>query len=190
MSGSFSSSVLRAKDLGLIKEVVYRTKQFVADINPPVLSDVAVRVIQAQLYCQEFALYLQYSPSDQAHAYQVFHMLKAADYTNPHLLTAALLHDIGKAQYKITVWDRVWPVLVKKLMPSLFHQWGEAEPVGWKRPFVIIKQHPTWGAIMTEEIGTHPTAVSLIRRHQDKLTQILTEEDKLLSLLQWADDQN
>ena len=174
----------------MLNEVVYRTRQFITDINPPALTEQAKQDIAEQLSVRERDLYYQYSLSDQAHTYQVFKMLQSAGHTNQHLLTAALLHDIGKSQYRISVWDRVWPVLVKKIAPNVYYRWGNAEPTGWKRPFVIIKQHPDWGADMTEVIGTHPTAVSLIRRHQDKINQIQTEEDQLLSLLQWADDQN
>ncbi|MEM7334801.1 MAG: HD domain-containing protein [Chloroflexota bacterium] len=174
----------------MFKEVVYRTRQFAADINPSLLSDVAVREIKAQLSEKESRLYFRYSLSDQDHAYKVYKMLREAGHAHPHLLTAALLHDIGKSRYTITVWDRVWPVLVKKIFPSLYHQWGEAEATSWKRPFVIIKKHPDWGAEMATSVGSHPTVISLICRHQDKLNQIETEEDQLLSLLQWADDQN
>ena len=170
--------------------MVYRTRQFVADIHPTLLSEQAVREIESQLSTRESALFFQYSLSDQAHAYEVFKMLREAQLTQPNLLTAALLHDIGKARFKITVWDRVWPVLVKKVAPSLFHLWGESEPIGWKRPFVIIKKHPVWGAKMAQDAGAHPTAVSLIRRHQDQITEIQTEEDQLLAYLKWADDQN
>ena len=44
---------------------------------------------------------------------------------------------------------------------------------------------------MVEAVGSSALVVSLVRRHQDDLAETdTTEEDELLSLLQWADDQN
>lgn len=174
----------------VIKEVTYRTKQFLTDINPPELSETEWEEIGRWLSSRERALFEQYSQSDQAHAFSVLCTLRQAGHHQPQLLAAALLHDIGKSRFRISVWDRVWPVLLKKAFPALYQKWGDAKPVGWKRPFVIIKQHPEWGAKMATEVGSHPQTVSLIRRHQDKLGKIETEEDELLAHLQWADNQN
>lgn len=174
----------------LVREVIYRTGQFWADIFPSQLSGGAWKEIEGQLTAVEQSLFNQYAPADKMHVYAVFRTLKVAGHQNPHLLTAALLHDVGKARYTLSVWDRVWPVLLKKIAPSLYEKWGDEEPTGWKRPFVIIKQHPEWGAKMAEEAGSHEIVVSLIRRHQVKLNETRSEEDHLLSLLQWADDKN
>ena len=46
-------------------------------------------------------------------------------------------------------------------------------------------------AEMAEAAGSSALVVSLIRRHQDDLPETaLSEEDELLHILQWADDQN
>ena len=170
--------------------VIYRAQQFWKDIFPKRLSNEALIEIQKHLTAEEYALFDQYSRSDKQHVYEVLKLLQKHGHQEPHLLTAALLHDVGKARFRLSVWDRSWPVLIKKLSLQLFSRWGDSEPVGWKRPFVIIKQHATWGAEMAQKAGSHPRTVSLINRHQDKLDAISTEEDRLLSLLQWADDQN
>lgn len=174
----------------MFKALRYRTTQFWADIRPLQLTPAEWSEIKSVLSASELALFEQYSLADQAHGYQVLRTLRDAGHEQPQLLVAALLHDIGKSRFVMSVWDRVWPVLLKKIVPTLYQKWGDGEPLGWKRPFVVIKQHPEWGAIMAEKAGCHETAVALIRRHQDKVSIIETEEDKLLSLLQWSDNQN
>lgn len=171
-------------------KIFYRARQFWLDITPKPLSDSALVEIQAHLTAAEYDLFKEYEKSDQQHAYQVMRQLKQNEYINEELLTAALLHDVGKSRFKLSVWDRVWPVLVKKMAPNLYRRWGAAAPTGWKRPFVVINQHPAWGAEMARAVGSHPVVVSLIQRHQETLSSIKTEEDQLLSLLQWSDNQN
>ena len=173
-----------------MQQILYRLTQFWLDLFPAMLGEQEQKVIKDSLSRSEYELFLKYSKSDQYHAYRVFKMLEDANHLDPDLLTAALLHDIGKAKYPITILDRVWPVLVKKLSPSTYYKWGEDEGVRWKRPFAIKLQHAAWGAEMAKAAGSSETAVSLIRRHQDPLPQISTEEDQLLHWLQWSDDQN
>lgn len=172
-----------------MKKLLYRLKQFWLDLFPQRLTQQEQQEIEGQLGKRPFHLFTQYSPSDQSHAYRVFKLLKQASQTDDALLTAALLHDIGKAKYPLTIWGRVWPVVIKKLSPARYYRWGEDEVTVWKRPFAIKQQHPEWGARMAAKAGCDETAVSLIRRHQDPLPHIQTEEDRLLERLQWADDQ-
>ena len=147
-------------------------------------------VVTAVLSPTEQQLFRRFSPSDQWHSYRVAALLQAAGQTHSDLLAAALLHDIGKTRIPISVIDRSLIVLAQWLFPQRIAQWGAGEPVGWKRPFVVKMQHPEWGAQMVTEAGSRQLAVSLIRRHQDKLIEVNNEEDCLLQLLQWADDQN
>ena len=117
-------------------------------------------------------------------------MLQATGHNDPDLLVAALLHDVGKTKIDISIWHRSIIVLSYALSSRRVASWGEGEAVGWKRPFVVKAQHPAWGAEMADVAGTSSQAVSLIRRHQDVLDTAVTEEDELLCVLQWADDQN
>lgn len=151
----------------------------------------ALSEIQAQLTPAEWALFQTFPPSDQRHSYRVMAELRQAGHTHPDLLTAALLHDIGKTRLNLQVWERVWIVLAKRLLPPSVQQaWGAGAARGLKRGLVVRAQHPAWGAEMVAAAGGRPLAVELIRRHQDKGTAVVSEADKLLQLLQWADDQN
>ncbi len=150
----------------------------------------AWNLVTAVLTPSQQQLFRQFTLSDQWHSYRVATMLQEAGHTHHDLLVAALLHDIGKTKAPLSVFERSWIVLVQWFLPNRVEQWGGGEPVGWKRPFVVKMQHPEWSAQMAVQAGSTPLAVSLIRRHQDPLSEINSEEDHLLQLLQWADDQN
>ena len=155
------------------------------------LSPAEMAVVTAVLTPNELALFQRFSLSDQQHSYRVLGTLQAAGYTQSALLTAALLHDIGKTRYDLTIWERSLAVLLAMIWPQHVEHWGQEEGGRWRRPFLIKAQHPAWGADMVAAVAGDPLAVSLIRRHQDVVGETAdNEEDQLLRLLQWADDQN
>ena len=168
----------------------YRVWQFWQIVAARPFSDDALAEVSEILTEPQLALFQQFDWNDQWHSYRVMKMLQAAGHDNHDLLVAALLHDVGKTRVKVSVWQRSLIVAGHAFSAERVTKWGNSEAVGWKRPFVVKAQHPVWGAQMAEAAGTHPQAVSLIRRHQDKLETAVTEEDKLLQLLQWADDQS
>ncbi|PIE82500.1 MAG: hypothetical protein CSA11_00385 [Chloroflexi bacterium] len=139
----------------------------------------------------EFALFLRFDRGERWHSYRVMRTLQEAGHGRLELLKAALLHDVGKTQSPLSVWDRSLIVVVKKLLPGKTAVWGNHTQPGWKRPFVVKAQHPEWGAQLAAAAGSCDLVVNLIRRHQDNLTvEDTSEEDELLHLLQWADDKN
>ena len=174
-----------------MSELLYRVRQFKQAVSAPALTEAELAEIQAILSEAEFDLFLRFDRGEQWHSYQVMHTLQDAGHNQPDLLQAALLHDVGKTRSPLTVWDRSLIVAVKKVMPGKTAVWGQNNADDWKRPFVVKAQHPEWGAEMAEAAGSSEMVVSLIRRHQDDLPETDgVEEDKLLRLLQWADDQN
>ncbi|HUS94488.1 MAG TPA: hypothetical protein VMZ24_04855 [Patescibacteria group bacterium] len=107
------------------------------------------------------------------------------------LLAAALLHDVGKIHIKSKWWDRPVVVLAQALFPGKVEQWGDGDGSGWRRPFLIKKRHPDWGADYAEATSCTPLTVELIRRHQDPVNDRLgNRESDWLSLLQWSDDRS
>lgn len=174
-----------------VSDLFYRVRQFKQAVAAPELSDAQLAEIQAILSDSEFALFLQFDRGEQWHSYQVMQTLQEAGHVQPDLLQAALLHDVGKTRLPLSVWDRSLIVLMQKMMPGKTAVWGKNSADGWKRPFVVKEQHPEWGAEMVEAAGSSALVVSLVRRHQDDLVETDTSTgDKLLRLLQWADDQN
>ena len=157
----------------------------------PVDDRAAVETLTPEL----LVLFRQMRPGERQHSLNVYHMLGARGETDRRLLTAALLHDCGKARAPYWLWERVIVVLVRQFRPSAAMRWGQAEPIGWRRPFAINSQHPAWGAAMVEQAGADPTVIELIRQHQGKIDHTMSsahsaEFVRLLTALQAADDMN
>ena|SRR5260221_9082062 len=153
----------------------------------PIDEDQAAEILSPDL----LALFRRMRRSEQQHSLNVLQMLRERGQNHPALLIAALLHDVGKSFIAFHLWDRVIVVLVKAVAPESAQRWGKGLPTGWRRPFVVSFQHPTWGAEMVAAAGGDPLAVELIAIHQTQLAhepQTLTE--RLLIALQAADDAN
>jgi len=137
------------------------------------------------------SLFNRMHDSEQAHSLRVYNQLLAQGEKDTDLLVAALLHDVGKSRHPLRLYERVVVVLAKALFPEQVKQWGQGDPGGWQRPFVIAEQHPAWGAEMAAQAGASPKAVALIYRHQEKLSgKADTHEDQLLLRLQLLDEES
>ena len=135
-------------------------------------------------------------PSEQSHSLAILNQLLDQGETNNDLLTAALLHDVGKNRFPLHAWERVVIVLGKAFLPNKTKLWGQGQPSGWRRPFVVAEQHPAWSAEMAAQAGASPIAVSLISRHQDKPIlqpepeKLPDDQDILLYRLQILDNES
>ncbi|MCA9948277.1 MAG: HD domain-containing protein [Anaerolineales bacterium] len=171
--------------------ILYRAKQFFQSITAGSLSSAAQNQIESLLDPQEVELFNCYSHSDRRHAYCVLRTLQLSEHKQIDLLKAALLHDIGKTRVHLSVWERSIAVIGMKFFPQKATRWGAGKEDNWQRPFVVKARHAAWGAEMVAAAGSSTRTVNLIRRHQDIIPQRpINEEDKLLILLQWADNQN
>ena len=103
---------------------------------------------------------------DQNHSLRVFTKLQENGEEDFDLLKTALLHDIGKIRYPLSRWDRIVSVLIPALAPRLAEYWGNGDPSGIKRPFVVIAQHPKWGAEMLRDTGCSEAVVWLVENHE------------------------
>ncbi|MCB0034388.1 MAG: hypothetical protein KDE51_10230 [Anaerolineales bacterium] len=174
-------------------KILYRAGQFWRLLTARPLTAVAQKDVQAQLNLEEYLLFQRYSVGDQWHGYRVMCMLREAGHSDGDLLTAALLHDIGKTRVRFTAVERSIVSVISKVRPQMVKRWEQLElhqVKWWQRPFLVNAQQPAWSAEMALAAGSTPRAVLLMKRHQDKLNDIVTEEDQLLFYLQWADDQN
>ncbi len=155
------------------------------------LPPTAWQEIQAVLTPAECDLFQKFATGDRWHGYRVLCTLREAGHADPDLWVAALLHDVGKTRAQFTAVDRSVEAVLRLMFPRRVHRWEQGDLHSWRRPFVVRAQHADWSAEMAQAAGSSSTAVSLIRRHQDSLPSVLTNhEDRLLSYLQWADDQN
>lgn len=139
-----------------------------------------------------FPLFLKMRRGERLHSLNVLRTLQEQGYDQPALLTAALLHDVGKSRAPFYLWERVIVVLARAFTPQRAKRWGQTQaPWGWRRPFVISAQHPAWGAEMVADAGADDLVVSLIEAHQRYLTRPPEGHfECLLSALQAADELN
>jgi hypothetical protein len=126
------------------------------------------------------ALFKRMRASEQQHCLRVMDALRREGQDDPDLLTAALLHDVGKTRYPLTLFGRTSAVLITRFAPRLAERWSEGEPRGWRRPLVIARCHPA---------GASERAANLARRHQSEIVigSPASKEDRLLALLIAAD---
>jgi putative nucleotidyltransferase with HDIG domain len=179
--------------MGLTNRISYRFWQFWQALWARPISEEAWQEITELLTEAEQRLFLRLPVSARQHSYRVMKTLQAAGHERPELLAAALLHDVGKARYPVAFWDRPLVVLGPRLLPRQTVRWAAGQPKGWSRPFVVKAHHSEWGAVMAAAAGSNDMTVQLIRRHHETLDSNLlekSEESRLVSLLQWADDQN
>jgi hypothetical protein len=141
---------------------------------------------------EQLDLFTQLQPSEQVHSLRVMRALQNQGENHPDLMVAALLHDLGKIRYPLRLWERILIVLANIFCPHKVEVWGNGNPRSWRRPFVIAKQHPLWGAELALGVNTSALTASLIRRHQTKLSENSSNslEDQLLIRLQSADNRH
>jgi len=164
----------------------YRVRQFFRAWTAEVPEEERRRAVQA-LSPAARSLFSRQHRSDQRHALDVHHLLRQRGYTEPSLLEAALLHDVGKAAAKLKPRHRALIVLMGRLWPGLLDRLSAGDGDGWRRPYVVHAHHPKIGARWAEKVGCASLTVSLIRRHHERVTNGNSEEDRLLAALQAAD---
>jgi len=168
----------------MLSRLAYRARQF-WNALPRSLPRVDTGVLLPHLSSSQIVLFRRMHSAEQIHAWQVLNRLTDSGLTNPHLLTAALLHDVGKILVPLSLADRVVIVLGKRFFPRRVQKWSESSPTGLRRPFVTAVQHPAWGADLVEQTGASPQTVAFIRHHHDA-----PRDDPLLIALQKADNES
>ena len=178
--------------MSIVARGAYRTRQFWQALRARPLSQEARRHVAQVLNAAQVALFETQTHAGQQHGYRVMRTLAEAGYDQPDLMVAALLHDVGKTRQCYTWLDRVKVVLTKRLAPGLAEKWARGRSNGWTRAYVVRAHHPAWGASALAEAGGSALSVALVRRHQEVTfaSDDDSEENRLLALLQWADDQN
>jgi hypothetical protein len=169
----------------MLSRFAHRTRQF-WNALPGSRGRVETGTLLPHLTPTQIVLFRRMQLSEQTHAHRMLERLEAIGQTDPDLLAAALLHDVGKILYPLSVLDRVIIVLGNRLFPRKARQWSEGTPSGYRRPFVMAVHHPGWGAGLAAQAGASSQAVDLIRHHHD----IPSSNDSLLVALQSADDEN
>lgn len=170
--------------------LVYRAAQFCRAIlaNP---SEEDLKLAEAHLPPPLRLLFHQMGKPEQAHGVLVLRTILADGEQHPDLLTAALLHDVGKSRSPLRSWDRVGIVAGSTIAPRLVERWGVESRARWRHPFEVAAKHAEWGAEMIQQAGGTVLLTTLVRRHQDPPPlSCHTLSDQLLHKLQLADAMN
>ena len=175
----------------MFSRITYRIWQSWKNLTAS-LSDQDREAIRQVLSPQEYQLFRRMSEADQAHSFRVYRSLKVSGEVHPDLLTAALLHDVGKSGRFVPVWERTAAVLLKPFLKDSPDSPDEPLPAGLRRAVSLSRRHPDWGADLAQDAGAGPLAVRLIRYHQstpERFPGNDRERELLVKLIQ-ADNQN
>jgi putative nucleotidyltransferase with HDIG domain len=168
-------------------QLAYRLSQFWHYATAGPLAPAADEAVSSALSASELQLFRQMQPADQWHAFYVWRRLVDSGQDDADLQTAALLHDVGKAQAAPNVLERTLAVLLQFLFPARIAAWSQGPARGWRKPLVVKVRHAAWGAELARGAGSSPLTVSLIERHHDIPAGGGAREDRLLGQLQLAD---
>jgi hypothetical protein len=154
-----------------VRTLFYRLGQtrqqlgFVAPLSAQELQEVA-----EQLPGDARTLFASMSPADQRHSLRVYRGLRARGCSDRDMLTAALLHDVGKADGRVPFWTRPAIVLGKRCAPRLLSRLTaypveDARLPGWRRALSYAWWHAEVGADLAAGAGLSERAVHYIRMH-------------------------
>ena len=135
-------------------------------------------------------LFFNMSTADQYHALHVAYTaleIAESDKCDSDLLRrSALLHDIGRVNGSMNVWEKSIAVIVVGFFPDFARKLAQKNN-GWLSGLLhIYFCHPQIGAKMLHEIGMDKEA-EIVSRHHDK---VVPEDNIELRILQQADSEN
>lgn len=162
-----------AKQGDALYRVRYRLAQvrqqlgFVASLSMDEMDEVARWLPPSAL-----TLFGSMSHADQRHSLRVCRGLLASGCSEPDMLAAALLHDVGKAEGRVPFWTRPAIVIGKAcaphllahlvLPPRLLHK---SSIPRWQRSLSYAWYHAEVGAELAEGAGLSARAILYIRTH-------------------------
>lgn len=141
----------------------------------------------------EYEAFRSMARSEQLHSLQVLEKVLSDDPAAPKaLITAALLHDVGKSRYRLSVWQKTLAVIIEAIAPRLSFRLSEGEALGFARaPFVVRWHHAQWGGEILRNCGSDEEVIWLVERHQDGAERHRDRRTfALLSKLQSADSES
>jgi putative nucleotidyltransferase with HDIG domain len=172
-----------------------RVKQFLRAITARIKDDDQVFVRQ-ELTPAEQVLFWRMSIPDQRHALNVAYTALQLACRQPQvnkqqLITAALLHDVGKEKGDISTWDKVITVLTHRLAPDWAKRWARfgrgSKLANLRHAFYIYYNHAARSAELLHSVGTDPYVIDLVSKHH----KAPASNDSLeLMLLRQADGKN
>lgn len=175
--------------------MLQRVKQFLSAITARISKDDAAFVRQ-ELTAAEQVLFWRMNLPDQRHALNVAYTASKMTQSWPQadsklLLTAALLHDVGKVKGDVSTWDKIIAVLAAGIAPNWAQRWGRlgrgSKLDNLRHAFYIYFNHAFRSAELLRTAGTDQRVIDIVSKHH----KAPTNSDSLeLVLLRQADDLN
>ncbi len=156
--------------LHIIKYRLGQVRQQFGFVKP--LSSSEYEEVKRWLPPSALPLFRTMSDADQRHSLRVCQRLQARGCSEPAMLAAALLHDVGKAQGRVPFWTRPVIVIGKSCAPGLLRLLVCSRSVldtgaipRWRRSLSYAWWHAEVGADLAAEAGLSERAVLYIRTH-------------------------
>jgi hypothetical protein len=195
VSNRVTSTQISAKPVALLR-FYQRLRQFVTGLCAHVSAD-EMLVVSQVLPKAALARFCQMPLDAQRHSLNVLYTLESANWTDPDLAAAALLHDVGKvasadAGLQFSPWLRGPLVILEALAPHLIQRMAADDPSrGWRYLLHVHQHHPAIGAAWAAEDNCSELTCWLIAHHQDELVAPPgNAREEMLVMLQWADHHN
>lgn len=105
---------------------------------------------------------------DQQHLCRVANHLRENGVTDPDVIVAGLLHDIGKfdGEHTVRLTDRVGKVVLKRVAPGTLQRVASGYPEGRLKGLALTMRHPEIGAEIARSLGCSDRTCWLIRNHE------------------------
>ena len=147
-----------------------------ARVEPSELS-----ILDRYFSASERHLFLRMRIADQRHSLDLCGRLIRDGHSDPDLIRAALLHDVGKAFGPLPLPFRVAFALCRMADSRLAAWLAHPDRPGLFLPFQIAGNHAAIGARAAEQAGSNSTVVRLIAGHDsvgdDDLSRLLHQYD-------------
>lgn len=164
-----------------------RARQFFRALTAAISID-DEKYIMAHLNAAEQKLFFAMSEVDQYHSLNVAYTIERLVIEDKQgidrefLIRCALLHDIGKADARLTIRAKVFNVLVTTFAPKI----ADRLELSGNRSIYIHRNHAELGARKLQKLGLFHEAKIIARHH----SQPRDDDPRELKLLRIADDEN
>ena len=146
--------------------------------------------VEKYLPAEAQKLFWNMSTADRYHAlhvaYTAIEIAKSEKCDSDLLRRSALLHDVGRTDGSMNVWEKSIAVIIVGCFPEFARKLAQKNN-GWLSGILhIYFFHPQIGAEMLEEIGMNKEA-EIVSHHHD---HVVPESNIELRILQQADSEN
>jgi len=142
---------------------LYRSRQFFRSVGASIEDSEKAEVARL-LNEDQRRLFFSMTARDQRHSVDVLHMLLDQGHRDEDLLSAALLHDVGKG--RVRLWHRVAYVLIRAASPRLLRKLASSGDSSWRGALAAIANHADRGASLVSAAGASDRVVLLVRCHE------------------------